>query len=88
MLPKMKIIRFKLSLMKFKLKTRIKLFFHYYGWYYPSLEKMISRLKELQKEKSVLFKSNRDTCFVDGQIDIIKTMLIDWYNYKHGKRNK
>jgi len=38
----------------------------------------------LEEIRSELFRRNENTDFIDGQISVIKSMLLEWYNYKYG----
>lgn len=84
MLVKMKILPFNSLLTRSRLFRRLKLFRLYYGWYFPALERLIERLKQLEEIRSELFRRNENTDFIDGQISVIKSMLLEWYNYKYG----
>lgn len=68
-----------------KLKTKIKTFFNYYGWYFPSLTVLMAKRREIIGMRSTMFREDNKVryAFYQGQVELIDSLLEEWY----GTRN-
>jgi RNA processing factor Prp31 len=69
-----------------KIKYKIKTFKEYYGWYFPSMNVLLAKKKQLIELRSAMFREDNKVryAYYKGQIELIDSLLEEW----HGKRNE
>lgn len=84
----MRIKRFRLWIAK--IKDKIRIFREYYGWYYPSLNTLMSKKKDLIELRSAMFREDNKVkySYYLGQVDLINTLLEVWYGIRNPKSKR
>ena len=69
------------------IKRRLRYIKEFYGWYFPTIEKILVKRKQIDDLRALYFRSNEKdkVLFCDGELALIDSLLLEWHNYKYDK---